>query len=49
MIQIRVVARHRVESVPLPRTFTLPPYVLAKLAVGHRAFVVLNASVSQKV
>jgi len=49
MTQIRTIARHRVESVPFPRTLALPLYVLAELAVGHRAFVVLNASTSQKV
>lgn len=46
MTQIRTIARHRVESIPFPRTLALPLYVLAELAVGHRAFVVLNASTS---
>lgn len=47
MIQIRTVV-HRVEGVPLPRTLALPLHVFAELAIGHRAFVVLNTSVSQK-
>lgn len=32
-----------VEPVPLSWTSTLPSHVLAELAVGHRALVVLNA------
>lgn len=49
VVEIRAVARHRVERVPLARTLALPSYVLAEFAVGHGAFVVLDAPTTKGV